>query len=122
MRKPDQTPPASFPHERLNVHAVLVEAFALVAHWSGLPVGRGTTGVQLRRALSSALLRYAEGYYAQGGGQVTLWKGARTSCGESAAAVLSLATERRISSQQAEEVRHLLARAMSMLTRLTHRL
>jgi hypothetical protein len=100
---------------------VLVEASTLVAQWSGVPISRGTTGEQLRRALSSALLRYTEGFYAQGGNQGSLWAGARASCGEAAAALLALTIEGRVPHEQAQDVRALLVRAMSMLTRLARR-
>ena len=98
-----------------------VDWFADRREWPGIPISRGTTGEQLRRALSSALLRYTEGFYAQGGSQGALWAGARASCGEAAAAVLVLAIEGRVPQQQTEDVRALLARAMSMLTKLARR-
>lgn len=100
---------------------MLVDASTLVAQWSGVPISRGTTGEQLRRALSSALLRYTEGFYAQGGNQGVLWAGARASCGEAAAALLALTIEGRVPYEQAQNVRALLVRAMSMLTRLARR-
>jgi hypothetical protein len=112
---------AGFAHERLDVHAVLVAAYQAVMGWSGVAFSRGSTGDQLKRALSSALCRYAEGYYAQGGNQSSLWAGARASCGEAATAVLVLALERRISAEQAAQAREPLGRAMRMLSRLGRR-
>ncbi|MBI4704651.1 MAG: hypothetical protein HY744_26405 [Deltaproteobacteria bacterium] len=80
---------------------------------------RGAAGDRLKRALGSALCRYAEGYYAQGGNQSSFWASARASCGEAATAVLVLGLERRVSAAQAAEVRELLGRAMCVLSRLS---
>ncbi|MBI4705474.1 MAG: hypothetical protein HY744_30635 [Deltaproteobacteria bacterium] len=110
-----------FPHERLDAHRVLLAAYEAVMRWPGVAFSRGTAGDQLKRALGSALGRYAEGYYAQGGNQASLWSSARASCGESATAVLVLGLERRVSAAQAAEVRELLGRAMCMLSRLSRR-
>ena len=85
---------------------------------AGVSWARGTTGDQLKRALGGALLRYTEGYYADGGNKTTLWRSARASCGEAATAVHVLALDGRISKQEATRVRGLLSRAMRMLARL----
>ena len=79
---------------------------------------RGTSGDQLKRALSGALLRYTEGYYADGGNKTTLWKSARASCGEAATAVQILAMDGSVPANDAIQVRELLSRAMRMFTRL----
>ncbi len=75
------------PHEQLDVYDVLEDAYRTVMSWQGISWARGSTGDQLKRSASSAVLRYAEGYYADGGNKTTLWKGARASCGEAAAAI-----------------------------------
>lgn len=75
-------------------------------------------GGQLKRSASSAVLRYTEGFYADAGNKASLWKGARASCGEAAAAVQLLAVERKVSRDEATRVRSLLSRAMRMLARL----
>ena len=111
---------AVFPHERLEVHKVLVAAYQTVASWP-ISFARGTAGDQLKRAAMSALLRYAEGFYAQGGCQAAHWIAARASAGEAGAAVLSVVLERRIGTADAEAVRLQFARAMSMLHGLSRR-
>lgn len=110
-----------FPHERLDAHSVLVAAYEAVMGWPGVAFSRGSAGAELERALASALCRYAEGYYAQGGNQTSLWQSARASCGEAATAALVLQLERRVSAAQAAQVRELLGRAMCMLSRLARR-
>ncbi|MBI4701071.1 MAG: hypothetical protein HY744_07925 [Deltaproteobacteria bacterium] len=115
-----ERPPLSSSAEP-DVHGVLVAAYEAVMRWPGVAFSRGSAGDQLKRALGSALCRYAEGYYAQGGNQSSLWASARASCGEAATAVLVLQLEWRVSAPQAGEVRELLARAMSMLSRLSRR-
>jgi hypothetical protein len=59
--------------------------------------------------------------YARGAIQAAQWTAARASCGEAAAAVFVLLIHRRIGHDQAQEVRELLARAMSMLAKLVRR-
>ena len=110
-----------FPHEQLDVHRVLVAAYQAVMSWPGVAFSRGSTGDQLKRALGSALCRYAEGYYAQGGNQSSLLQSARASCGEAATAALVLGLERRVGATQLAELRQLLGRAMCMLWRLSRR-
>ena len=107
------------PHEQLDVYEVLEDAYRRVTSWQGVSWSRGT-GDQLKRAASSALLRYAEGYYADGGNKASLWKSARGSCGEAAAAVRLLALDGTVPAAQAADVRNLLGRAMRMLARLLH--
>jgi hypothetical protein len=58
---------------------VLEQAYRIAVGWQGVSWARGTPGDQLKRAASSAILRYTEGYYADGGTKVTQWKGARAS-------------------------------------------
>jgi hypothetical protein len=120
MTRHDDAHP-SFPHERLDVYRVLLQATEAVSRWSGFSLSRGSIGDQLVRALSTALLRYTEGYYAQGAIQAAQWNAARASCGEAASAVLVLLIQRRIGHDQAQDVRELLARAMSMLAKLVRR-
>ena len=120
MTRHDDSPP-SFPHERLDVYQVLLQATEAVSRWSGFSLSRGSIGDQLIRALSTALLRYTEGYYAQGAIQTAQWNAARASCGEAASAVLVLLIQRRIDHDHAQDVRELLARAMSMLAKLVRR-
>ena len=86
---PDQTrnDGLDLPHESLDLYGVLDAAYQTVSAWHGVSWSRGTSGDQLKRALSGALLRYTEGYYADGGNKTTLWKSARASCGEAASAV-----------------------------------
>ena len=64
------------------------------------------------------MLRYTEGYYANGGNKSALWQSARASCGEAAAAVRVLAIDGRVADDEANRVRALLSRAMQMLARL----
>lgn len=111
---------AYYPHERLDVYRVLDEAYERVTSWP-ISFAKGTTGDQLERAAGSALLRYAEGFYAQGGSQATHWVAARASCGEAGAAVMRLVRRRQVGALDAEAARVLFARAMSMLYRLTRR-
>ncbi|MCP4640965.1 MAG: hypothetical protein GY851_11050 [bacterium] len=106
------------PHEGLDLYRVLEEAYRLIAAWQGVSWSRGTTGDQLKRALSGALLRYAEGYYADGGNKASLWKSARASCGEAAAAVQILTLDGIVPQGEAIRVRELLSRAMRMFARL----
>ncbi len=80
-------------HERLEVYKVLELAYRTGTSWQGVSWSRGTTGDQLRRALSGAVLRYTEGYYADGGNKTSLWKSARASCGEASAAIQLLAID-----------------------------
>ena len=109
---------ADLPHERLDVYEVLELAYRTAMSWQGVSWAKGTVGDQLKRSSSSAVLRYTEGYYADGGNKSTLWKGARASCGEAAAAVQLLAIEGKVPQAEADRVRALLARAMRMLARL----
>ena len=109
---------ADLPHEGLDLYHVLEAAYRVVAAWQGVSWARATTGDQLKRALSGALLRYTEGYYADGGNKTTLWKSARASCGEAATAVQVLVIDGSVSQSEAAEVRDLLSRAMRMFTRL----
>ena len=90
--------------------------------WPGrVYLGRaGLIGDQLKRALSSAVLRYTEGFYADAGNKTSLWKGARASCGEAAAAVCLLALDGRVPNERAVHVRSLLGRSMKMLARLVN--
>lgn len=110
-------PPVEFPHETLDVYRVLDTAYQTVRSWQGISWSRGT-GDQLQRALSGAILRYSEGYYADGGNKATLWRSARASIGEAATAIHILAVEGRAPRNDAVEVRSLLSRAMHMLARL----
>jgi hypothetical protein len=109
---------ADLPHERLDVYEVLELAYRTAMSWQGVSWAKGTVGDQLKRSCSSAVLRYTEGYYADGGNKSTLWKGARASCGEAAAAVQLLAIEGKVPLAEAARVRVLLARSMRMLARL----
>jgi len=97
---------------------VLEEAYGIITGWQGISWTKGTVGDQLKRSASSAVLRYTEGYYADGGNKSSLWKGARASCGEAAAAIRLLALDGRVSEVEADHVRGLLSRAMRMLARL----
>jgi four helix bundle protein len=106
------------PHEQLDVYDVLEEAYRIVTSWQGISWAKGTIGDQLKRAGSSAVLRYTEGYYADGGNKSSLWKGARGSCGEAATAIRLLALDGKVSKVEADHVRELLSRAMRMLARL----
>jgi hypothetical protein len=106
------------PHEQLDVYLVLEEAYRSAMSWQGISWTKGTPGDQLKRSASSAVLRYTEGFYADAGNKASLWKGARASCGEAAAAVQLLALERKLSSDEAARVRSLFSRAMRMLARL----
>ena len=115
---PAEPPEAvEFPHETLDVYRVLDTAYQTVRSWQGISWSRGT-GDQLQRALSGAILRYTEGYYADGGNKASLWRSARASIGEAATAVHILAVEGRAPDAEAAEVRSLLSRAMQMLARL----
>jgi hypothetical protein len=109
---------ADLPHEGLDLYGVLEDAYQTAAAWQGVSWTRGTSGEQLKRALSGALLRYTEGYYADGGNKTTLWKSARASCGEAATAVQILAMDGSVPKKDAVQVRDLLSRAMRMFTRL----
>ena len=106
------------PHEQLDVYDVLEEAYRTAMSWQGISWAKGSVGDQLKRSASSAVLRYTEGYYADGGNKGSLWKGARASCGEAAAAVQLLAIDGKISKDEALRVRELFGRAMRMLARL----
>lgn len=109
---------ADLPHERLDLYEVLELSYRTILSWQGVSWAKGTAGDQLKRAASSAVLRYTEGYYPDGGNKSSLWKGARASCGEAAAAIQLLAIEGKVPQVEAERVRALLARAMRMLARL----
>ena len=109
--------PVDFPHETLDVYRVLDTAYHTVRSWQGISWSRGT-GDQLQRALSGAILRYSEGYYADGGNKSSLWRSARASIGEAATAIQILAVEGRVPAAQAAHVRSLLSRAMRMLAGL----
>jgi hypothetical protein len=109
---------ADLPHEGLDLYGVLEEAYRIVAAWQGVSWARGTTGDQLKRALSGALLRYTEGYYADGGNKTSLWKSARASCGEAATAVQLLSMDGSVPRKEAVRARDLLSRSMRMFTRL----
>lgn len=106
------------PHEQLDVYDVLEDAYRTTMSWQGVSWAKGTTGDQLKRSASSAVLRYTEGYYADGGNKASLWKGARASCGEAAAAVQLLVFDGKVSKDEAARVRGLFSRAMKMLARL----
>ena len=67
------------------------------------------------------MLRYTEGFYADGGNKDSLWRSARASCGEAAAAVQLLSIDGRVTHTDAREVRALLTRTMQMLARLISR-
>ena len=99
------------------MYRVLDAAYQMVRSWQGISWSRGT-GDQLQRALSGAILRYTEGYYADCGNKASLWRSARASIGEAATAVHILAVEGRAPGTEADEVRSLLSRAMQMLARL----
>lgn len=115
---PEDLEETELPHEQLDVYGVLELAYRTAIGWQGVSWARSTIGDQLKRASSSAVLRYTEGYYADGGNKTTLWQGARASCGEAAAAVQLLTIDGKVSETEAERVRGLLARAMRMLARL----
>lgn len=121
MSDDDNDDDLDFPHERLEVYRVLRQAFQIIARWTGVPVSRGTTGDQLHRAMTGAILRYTEGFYAQAGNQAALWSGSRSSCGEAASAIDTLVIEGRVPRGQAHDARALLCRAMRMLWGLCHR-
>jgi len=106
------------PHEQLDVYDVLEEAYRTAMSWQGISWAKGSVGDQLKRSASSAVLRYTEGYYADGGNKSSLWKGARASCGEAAAAVQLLSIDGKVSKDEAVRVRELFGRAMRMLARL----
>ena len=106
------------PHEQLDVYDVLEEAYRTAMSWQGISWAKGSVGDQLKRSASSAVLRYTEGYYADGGNKGSLWKGARASCGEAAAAVQLLSIDGKVSKDEAVRVRELFGRAMRMLARL----
>ena len=108
------------PHEQLDVYDVLEDAYRIAMSWQGVSWAKGTTGDQLKRASSSAVLRYTEGYYADGGHKTAHWKAARASCGEATAAVQLLAIDGKVPAEEARRVRGLLSRAMRMLARLVH--
>lgn len=110
--------PVELPHEHLDVYRVLEEAYRRAMSWQGISWTKGTPGDQLKRSAGSAVLRYTEGFYADAGNKASLWKGARASCGEAAAAVQLLALERKVSTDEAARVRSLFSRAMRMLARL----
>src|SRR4030095_11870885 len=115
---PETLDEVEFPHEQLDVYAVLQRAYQTATRWKGISWARGTIGDQLQRSLSSALLRYIEGYYADERNKPSLWKSARASCGEAAGAVQLLSIDGRAPRAEAREVRALLSRAMQMLARL----
>jgi four helix bundle protein len=104
--------------EQLDVYDVLEEAYRTAMSWQGISWAKGSVGDQLKRSASSAVLRYTEGYYADGGNKSSLWKGARASCGEAAAAVQLLSIDGKVSKDEAVRVRELFGRAMRMLARL----
>jgi four helix bundle protein len=108
------------PHENLDVYDVLEEAYRIAMSWKGVSWAKGTTGDQLKRASESAVLRYTEGYYADGGHKTSHWKAARASCGEAAAAAQLLAIDGKVAAEDARRVRALWSRAMRMLARLLH--
>ncbi|MBI4820401.1 MAG: four helix bundle protein [Deltaproteobacteria bacterium] len=111
---------SGLPHERLDVYRVLEEAYRATASWPSVSWAKGGTGDQLRRSASSAILRYTEGYYADGGNKAALWNGARASCGEAAAAVRLLVIDGKVPTEEAARARELFGRAMQMLMRLLH--
>ena len=118
--RPEGLEEPQLPHEQLDVYDVLEEVYRAVSSWQGISWAKGGIGDQLKRAASSAVLRYTEGYYADGGNKTSLWKGARASCGEAAAAIQLLALDGKASKAEANHVRGLLSRAMRMLARLVH--
>jgi len=92
--------------------------YQIAMSWKGVFWAKSTTGDQLKRAASSAVLRYTEGYYADGGNKATHWKAARASCGEATAAARLLAIDGKVATSEARRVRGLWSRAMRMLARL----
>jgi len=114
----EQGEETQLPHEQLDVYDVLEEAYRTATSWQGVSWAKGSTGDQLRRSASSAVLRYTEGYYADGGHKATHWKAARASCGEATAAVQLLAIDGKVPTAEARRVRGLWSRAMRMLARL----
>jgi len=119
--RPEGSEQPELAHEQLDVYEVLEEAYRTIMSWQGISWAKGSIGDQLKRAASSAVLRYTEGYYADGGNKVSLWKGARASCGEAAAAIRLLAIDGKVPEAEAVHVRGLMSRAMRMLARLVHR-
>jgi hypothetical protein len=117
--RPEGCEEPQLPHEQLDVYNVLEDAYRSAMDWQGISWAKGSIGDQLKRALSSAVLRYTEGYYADGGNKASLWKGARASCAEAAAAVQLLSIDGKVSTEAAR-VRELLSRAMRMLARSLH--
>ncbi len=109
------------PHEKLDAYAVLEGAYRVAVGWNGVSWAKGTPGDQLKRALGSAVLRYTEGFYADGGYKTSHWKAARASCGEATAAIRLLAIDGKVPEAEADHVRSLLARAIRMLSRLLSR-
>ena len=114
----EQREQAQLPHEQLDTYDVLEDAYRSAMSWQGVSWAKGSTGDQLQRSASSAVLRYTEGYYADGGDKTSLWKGARASCGEAAAAIQLLTIDGKVSKDEAARVRALFGRAMQMLARL----
>ncbi len=119
--RPDGSEPPEeiqLPHEQLDVYDVLEGAYRTAMSWKGISWAKGTTGDQLKRASSSAVLRYTEGYYADGGHKTSHWKAARASCGEATAAVQLLTIDGKVAAEEARRVRGLWSRGMRMLARL----
>ena len=107
----------TFPHEGLNAHRALREAYAMVAAWK-ISGSRGTLGDQLDRALSGSLLQYTEGYYADDGNRACHFRRARASAGEAACAIDLLLLKRLVGAADAQAARARLAEAMRILSRL----
>ena len=107
----------TFPHEGLNVYGALRDAYTAVVGWK-IQWSRGTLGDQLDRALSGALLQYAEGYYADDGNRANHFRRARASAGEAACAVDLLLVKQLVGAADAHAVRLRLAEAMRILFRL----
>ena len=118
LARPSGSQVPELPHEQLDVYDLLEEAYRTITGWQGISWSKGTIGDQLKRSASTAVLRYTEGYYADGGNKSSLWKGARASFGEAATAIRLLALDGKVSDVEADHVRELLSRAMRMLARL----
>jgi four helix bundle protein len=121
--QPEDKPPfCSFPHHRLDAHAVALDALVKADAIANLvPRGYAPLADQLRRATQSAYLQTAEGAARFGADRATRLRGARAEACEAAAALEALARLGLVPQPRADEVIALLGRLAAMLTRLIQR-
>ena len=108
--------PGPFDYELLDVTKVARETLRRVNKLAkSLPRGNASLADQMTRAIDSAWLQGAEAAGRRGADARCKYRGAYAECGEAAAAVEAAMIKELVDTQEATEIRVLLARQCAML-------